>query len=175
MIYTIGHSTHPIEEFLELLRQHGITLLADVRTVPRSRKNPQFNRETLPASLGDQGIEYRHLAALGGLRKTSKDSPNLGWRNASFRGYADYMQTQEFVEGLLALIDLANEQTVAIMCAESLPWRCHRWLVADALVVRGIDVEHIMSNGQLRKHALTSFAVVDGLTVTYPPEGPEES
>lgn len=174
MIYTIGHSTHPLEAFLGLLRQHDITLLADVRTVPRSRKNPQFNRETLPGELAEHGIDYRHLAELGGLRHTTKASPNTGWRNASFRGYADYMQTREFVEGLLALIDLTKEQAVAIMCAESLPWRCHRWLVADALTVRGIEVAHIMSNGQLRPHTLSSFAVVDGLTIIYPASDPEQ-
>lgn len=175
MIYTIGHSTHQIEAFLALLGQHEIGVLADVRTVPRSRRNPQFNQETLPATLAEHGIEYRHLASLGGLRHTTKASPNTGWRNASFRGYADYMQTGEFVEGLLALIGLANEHRLAIMCAESLPWRCHRWLISDALVVRGIDVEHIMSNGSLRKHTPTSFAVVDGLTITYPPDDAEQS
>src|SRR5512135_3608136 len=127
-IFTIGHSTRTLEQFIELLQSHGVTLVADVRTVPRSRHNPQFNREALPGALAAAGIGYRHLPALGGLRRTVLDSPNMGWRNASFRGFADYMQTAEFAAGLEELLDLAQEGPVAILCAEAVPWRCHRSL-----------------------------------------------
>jgi uncharacterized protein (DUF488 family) len=167
-IFTIGHSTRPLEQFIALLQALGVTLVADVRTIPRSRHNPQFNRDTLPAALAAAGIEYRHLPALGGLRRTSPASPNAGWRNASFRGFADYMQTTEFVAGLNALLSLAQQWRVAIMCAEAVPWRCHRSLIADALFARGIPVEHIISAGHTQPHQLTPFACVDGTQVTYP-------
>ncbi len=172
-IFTIGHSTRPLEQFIELLQAHGVTLVADVRTVPRSRHNPQFNRDTLPGALASAGIGYRHLPALGGLRRTSPESPNTGWRNASFRGFADYMQTPEFAAGLDELLTLAVQARVAIMCAETVPWRCHRSLIADALVVRGIPVEHIIGPGRTQAHQLTPFAHVEGIQITYP-AGTEE-
>ncbi len=168
--FTIGHSTRPLEEFITLLRAHDVTLVADVRTVPRSRHNPQYNRETLPTALAAAGVGYRHLAALGGLRHTTAASVNTGWRNASFRGYADYMQTPDFDAGLAELLDLARHDTVAIMCAESVPWRCHRSLIADALTVRGIGVADIIGPGRAQPHHMTPFAHVEGLRITYPPE-----
>jgi uncharacterized protein (DUF488 family) len=168
-IFTVGHSTLPIERFLGLLAAYRIAQLADVRTVPRSRRNPQFNAEALDRSLRDAGIVYVPLRELGGLRKARPDSPNAGWRNASFRGYADYMQTQEFAHGLARLIALAGDRRTAIMCAEAVPWRCHRSLVADALAVRGIDVVEILSETSYREHSLTPFARVSGTAVTYPP------
>jgi len=167
---TIGHSTRSLDEFIDLLRAHGVTLLVDVRTVPRSRKNPQFNRETLPDALQAVGIGHLHLPGLGGLRRPRADSPNAGWRNESFRGYADYMSTLEFQESLERLVDLAARERVALMCAEAVPWRCHRSLIADALTVPGIPVEHIMSAARAQPHKLTPFAVVQGTEITYPPE-----
>ena len=168
-VFTVGHSTLPIERFLALLAAYRIEQLADVRTVPRSRRNPQFNAETLRDSLRAAEISYVPFRELGGLRKPRADSPNSGWRNESFRGYADYMQTQEFAAGLARLVELAAEQRTAIMCAEAVPWRCHRSLVADALAVRGIGVVEILSETSYRDHALTPFARVSGTTVTYPP------
>jgi uncharacterized protein (DUF488 family) len=168
-IFTVGHSTLPIERFLALLAAYGIEQLADVRTVPRSRRNPQFGAEALRESLEAAGIAYVPLGELGGLRKPRPDSPNSGWRNESFRGYADYMQTGEFASGLERLVELAAERRTAIMCAEAVPWRCHRSLVADALAVRGIGVVEILSETSYRDHALTPFARVQGTTVTYPP------
>lgn len=168
LVFTIGHATRPLEEFIGLLQAHGVTFLADVRTIPRSRHNPQFNRDTLPESLAGAGIGYSHLPALGGLRRTRPGSPNDGWRNASFRGFADYMQTPEFVEGLGELMDLARAERVAIMCAETVPWRCHRSLIADALTVRGAAVEHIIDAGRAQRHHLTPFAHVEGTRITYP-------
>jgi uncharacterized protein (DUF488 family) len=170
IVLTVGHSTRPLEEFIDVLKAHSVTRLADVRTVPRSRHNPQFNRDTLPGALERAGIGYTHLAGLGGLRRARPDSPNGGWRNASFRGYADYMQTAEFRQSLEDLLDLARRERVALMCAEAVPWRCHRSLIADALVVRGVRVEEIVGSGGCRPHALTPFAKVEGTTVTYPPE-----
>jgi uncharacterized protein (DUF488 family) len=169
-VFTVGHSTLPIEQFLATLAAYGIETLADVRTVPRSRRNPQFNADTLRASLATAGIAYVPLDELGGLRKPRRDSPNSGWRNESFRGYADYMQTQEFAAGLERLIELASARRTAIMCAEAVPWRCHRSLVADALIVRDIAVVEILSETSYREHALTKFAAVAGTAVTYPPE-----
>jgi uncharacterized protein (DUF488 family) len=168
-IFTVGHSTLPIERFLALLAAYGIEQLADVRTVPRSRRNPQFGADALRESLETAGIAYVPLGELGGLRKPRADSPNSGWRNESFRGYADYMQTAEFASGLERLVELAAERRTAIMCAEAVPWRCHRSLVADALAVRGIGVVEILSETSYREHALTPFAHVSGTTVTYPP------
>jgi len=144
-IFTIGHSTHPIEEFVHLLQAHGVEQLIDIRTVPRSRTNPQFNRETLPNSLKAAGIGYLHMPALGGLRHPRADSPNTAWRNASFRGYADYMQTAEFAAAIDRLVELGSQTQVAIMCAEAVPWRCHRSLIADALVARGMEVREMTS------------------------------
>ena len=174
LVKTIGHSTRTIEEFIDLLRAHGISQLADIRTVPGSRHNPQFNREELSASLAQAGIAYRHLPGLGGLRHPRPDSRNTGWRNASFRGYADYMQTPQFEESLQELIALAEKAPAAIMCAEAVQWRCHRSLVADALLARGITVEHIQSETRAQPHSLTPFARTEGTQVTYPAAGGAE-
>ena len=169
-VLTIGHSTRPIEGFLRLLRSHGVGRVVDVRTVPRSQRNPQFDRDVLPAALQDAGIAYTHLAGLGGLRHPKADSPNTGWRNRSFQGFADYMQTAEFEQGLAALIDVARGKRVAVMCAEVLPWRCHRSLISDALTVRGISVAHIFDQKPARPHRLTPWAHVEGTVITYPPD-----
>ena len=167
-IFTIGHSTRSWEEFRDLLRAHGIQRVIDVRTIPRSRHNPQFSRETLSKKLRSAKIGYVHLRRLGGLRHARRDSPNGGWRNASFRGYADYMQTSEFTQALERLIKLAHQKQSAIMCAEAVPWRCHRSLIADALTIRGNPVAHIVSAAK-RMHSLTPFARVCGHSITYPP------
>jgi len=171
-IFTVGHSTLPIDAFVSLLHAYRIECVADIRTVPRSRHNPQFNNDALAASLRQAKIEYAPLQALGGLRHPRKDSPNAGWRNKSFRGYADYMQTCEFGKGLETLIELSRQKRTAIMCAEAVPWRCHRSLVADALSVRGIPVIEILSLSSRRDHELTPFAHVEGTTITYPPKQP---
>jgi len=170
VIMTIGHSTRTLEEYIHLLRIHGATCVADVRTVPRSRHNPQFNKASLPRSLKKAGLGYIHLPGLGGLRHAKGDSSNMGWRNASFRGYADYMQTPEFARSLDELIQLANQERIVLMCAEAVPWRCHRSLIADALLVRGIRTEDIMSPTRRQAHTLTSFAKVRGSAITYPAE-----
>jgi uncharacterized protein (DUF488 family) len=169
-VLTIGHSTRELAEFISLLQAHGVTKIADVRTVPRSRHNPQFNKEALPDALKTAGIGYVHLPGLGGLRHTRADSHNMAWRNASFRGFADYMQTDEFAKNIECLGDLANEEHIALMCAEAVPWRCHRSLIADALTVRGIPVEHIMSIAHRQPHTLTPWARVEGGRITYPAE-----
>lgn len=169
-VFTIGHSTRSLPDFISLLKGQSVTKLVDVRTVPRSRHNPQFNRDTLPAELAAAGIDYEHMSGLGGFRSTHSDSPNAGWRNLSFRGYADYMQTSEFATSLEALIADARVERVALMCAEAVPWRCHRSLIADALTVHGLHVEEIISESRTQVHALTSFARVSGTVVTYPPE-----
>ena len=166
-VYAIGHSTRPIESFVKILAAHSITVLVDVRKVPRSAHNPQFNSDALEGSLKKSGIDYVHLRGLGGLRHPTKDSKNTGWRNLSFRGYADYMQTKEFESNLESLIDLARKGTPAIMCAEGNPYRCHRSLIADALTVRGIRVIHISSGRPGRLHKLTPFAKVNGQQITY--------
>ncbi len=168
LVLTIGHSTRPLDEFIRLLQAHGVTRVVDVRTVPRSRHNPQFNKTSLPRSLKKAGLGYVHLPGLGGLRHAKRDSANVGWRNASFRGYADYMQTPEFTQSLEELIRLSKEDRIALMCAEAVPWRCHRSLIADALLVRGICTEDIMSATRRQVHALTPFAKVQGATITYP-------
>jgi uncharacterized protein (DUF488 family) len=168
LILTIGHSTHSMDEFLEILAAHGVEQLIDVRTIPKSRRNPQFHQDNLPASLENAHIRYRHMPELGGLRHARKDSINTGWKNASFRGYADYMQTRDFEEGLRRLIEAAEERSTVIMCAEAVPWRCHRSLIADALTARGIAVEHIMSKTSRKPHAYTPFARIDGEQITYP-------
>jgi uncharacterized protein (DUF488 family) len=167
-VLTIGHSTRELAEFIRLLQVHGVTKVADVRSVPRSRHNPQYNKETLPDALKAAGIGYVHLPGLGGLRHAHASSPNMAWRNASFRGFADYMQTDEFAKSLDQLVELGREERVALMCAEALPWRCHRSLIADALIVRGITVEHIMSAIHLQLHALTPWGRVKGGHITYP-------
>lgn len=172
-LYTIGHSTRSLEELLHLLGENGVSCLVDVRTVPRSRRNPQFNLEALEHALPAAGIGYVHLAALGGLRRgLGERSPNTGWRNDSFRGFADYMMTAQFQKGLEGLLGLAAQETVAIMCAEAVPWRCHRSLIADALTVRGVRVTHILGQGRTQPHRLTPFAQVKGLEITYPASGP---
>lgn len=172
-VFTVGHSTLPIENFVSILTAYGIETLADIRTIPRSRHNPQFNEDALPETLRAAHIDYVHMAALGGLRHAHKDSPNKGWRNESFRGYADYMQTDAFREALESLVDLSRRQRVALMCAEAVPWRCHRALVSDALCVRGIPVIEILSESSFSLHKLTSFARVSGTDITYPPEQAE--
>ncbi|HET6628964.1 MAG TPA: DUF488 domain-containing protein [Woeseiaceae bacterium] len=169
IVFTIGHSTRSFEELVTMLRAHGVERLVDVRTIPRSRHNPQFNRDTLGPALRNRRIAYRHMKNLGGLRRTSPDSPNTGWRNASFRGYADYMQTEEFGEALDRLVALAEEKTSAIMCAEAVPWRCHRSLIADALIVRGYEVRDIMSEKSAKPHKLNPMAKVEDGHITYPP------
>lgn len=169
-IFAVGHSTRPIEDFLELLQVHGVKRLVDVRTVPRSRHNPQFNREDLARALDNRRLRYQHMPSLGGLRHPRRDSGNTAWRNSSFRGYADYMQTSEFVHALDELIELAKEEPTAIMCAEAVPWRCHRSLIADALVVRGIPVLEIVSVTRTMPLTLHPWAQVEGTTVTYPGE-----
>lgn len=167
-VFTIGHSTHPIEEFIALLKQNGVERVIDIRTIPRSRYNPQFEQTTLVKSLPESGIEYIYMKVLGGLRPKVKDSVNMGWRNASFRNYADYMQTEDFSEGVRQLIQYAKEKPTAIMCAEALPWRCHRSLVGDALLVRGVEVLNIMNMTTTTPHTMTPFAKVEGTKITYP-------
>ena len=167
-IYTIGHSTRSLEELVELLQANGVDLLADVRTAPGSRRLPHFARASLAAELPKQGIAYVHLSELGGLRRPRRDSVNTGWRNESFRGYADYMSTDAFAEGIDRLLVLAGHHRVAIMCAEAVPWRCHRSLIGDALLVRGVEVLDIVGPGKPRPHALTPFAVVREAEITYP-------
>lgn len=170
IVLTIGHSTRTLEAFIALLQAHGATRVVDVRTVPRSRHNPQFNKTSLPGSLKKAGLGYVHLPGLGGLRHARRDSINVGWRNASFRGYADYMQTPEFEESLDELVALANQEQIVLMCAEAVPWRCHRSLIGDALLVRGIRTEDIMSPTRRQVHTLTPFAKIRGITITYPAE-----
>jgi len=172
MVLTLGHSTRPLSEFVAILKAHSVARIIDVRTVPRSRHNPQFDRDTLPAALADEGIGYEHTAGLGGFRRTHVGSLNTGWRNLSFRGYADYMQTPAFSEQLADLIAKANRERIALMCAEVVPWRCHRSLIADALVVHGFRVEEIISETRRQIHHLTPFAVVHGTVITYPPAAP---
>jgi len=169
-VLTVGHSTRPIAEFLALLGGHGVTLLVDVRTVPRSRHNPQFNADTLPGHLAAVHIGYSHAAGLGGFRHAAADSPNTGWRNPSFRGYADYMQTAGFERELAGLIERARRERVALMCAEAVPWRCHRSLIADALLAHGVPSCEIASPTRLQAHRLTPFARLHGQRVHYPPE-----
>ena len=171
-IFTIGHSALSIGDFIDRLRAYGIEQVADIRTIPRSRHNPQFNDSTLASSLAAEGIAYVAMPGLGGLRHPQRDSPNGGWRNKSFRGYADYMQTDEFAANVDAVIELGRGKPCALMCAEAVPWRCHRSLVADALVVRGVRVDDIIDARSLRPHKLTPFASVEGLRITYPPEQP---
>jgi len=168
IVLTIGHSTRPWKVFLGLLRAHDVKRVIDVRSIPRSRHNPQFDQKTLSVKLRAAGIGYVHLRKLGGLRHARRDSPNMGWRNASFRGFADYMQTSEFEAGLHRLIKLAGQKRSAIMCAEAVPWRCHRSLIADVLMTRGIRVEDIKSEKSAQVHSLTSFARVSGHRITYP-------
>jgi uncharacterized protein (DUF488 family) len=166
---TIGHSNRPIDAFIDLLQRNEIVRVLDVRTVPRSRHNPQFNQDALPASLEAVQISYTHLAGLGGLRHARADSQNTGWHNLSFRGYADYMQSAEFAENVEWVANLARTERCVLMCAEAVPWRCHRSMIGDALLVRGIQVEDIIGPTGRRPHVLTAFAHVDGTRITYPP------
>jgi uncharacterized protein (DUF488 family) len=168
LILTVGHSNHPIEVFLDLLKAHRVEQIVDVRTIPKSRHNPQFQQDALDAALAAQDIRYVHLPGLGGLRHPLKDSINSAWQNAGFRGYADYMQTAPFKEHLAKLIELAAERRTAIMCAEAVPWRCHRSLIGDALLARGIQVEDILGRSSCKPHRYTPFAKIEGQVVTYP-------
>lgn len=168
VVLTIGHSTRSAAELIALLKANRVEGIVDVRTIPRSRANPQFNSATLKQELEAAGIGYRHAPALGGLRRARPRSPNAGWHNASFRGFADYMQTHEFAGALEALAEQAKEERLALMCAEAVPWRCHRSLIADALAVRGIPVEHIIGKGRTRPHVLTPWAAVKGAAIEYP-------
>lgn len=172
-LYTIGHSTRPLDQLVALLEEHGVTHLVDVRSVPRSRRHPHFSREALAGSLPERGIAYTHLPGLGGLRKPRPDSINAGWRVAGFRGFADYMETAAFEESLGVLLELASRQTTAIMCAEAVPWRCHRTLISDAIVARGVAVEHILEARSLRAHTLTPWARIEAGRISYP--GPQRA
>jgi uncharacterized protein (DUF488 family) len=167
-IFTVGHSTRSIDEFVELLHAHGVREIVDIRSIPRSRHNPQFNADLLEHSLKQSDIGYQHIKELGGLRHARKDSPNLGWRNASFRGFADYMATPEFSKGLESLVDIANERETAIMCAEAVPWRCHRSLIGDALTKKGWMVRDIMSGTVAATHLLTPFLKTRKGQLIYP-------
>lgn len=169
LICTIGHSNRSLDSFIDLIRSNDIVRVLDVRTVPRSRHNPQFNRDALPASLDKQHIAYTHLPGLGGLRHAQADSPNTGWHNLSFRGYADYMQSTEFAENVEWVAALASTEHCVLMCAEAVPWRCHRSMIGDALLVRGLRVEDIIGPKGRKPHVLTAFARVDGTQITYPP------
>ena len=171
-VHTIGHSTHPIEDFIDLLREHGVTAVVDIRSIPKSRHNPQYWQDALKASLTEAGLGYTYLAELGGHRSRRKDSTNTAWRNASFQGYADHMGTEEFHRGLEWLLEIAKGETPVIMCAEAVPWRCHRSLVGDALLARGVEVLDIIGEGPPRPHRMTSFARVEGTDITYPEEAP---
>lgn len=159
-----------MDELVEILRAHRVERVVDVRTIPRSRHNPQFNRGALSKALHNRHLSYRHMKGLGGLRHARSDSANAGWRNASFRGFADYMQTPSFEEALERLLNLAQQKPTSIMCAEAVPWRCHRSLIADALTVRGYEVRHILSATSAKQHVLTPMAIVHGRQVTYPAE-----
>ena len=172
-IFTIGHSTRTLDELIALLRAHGISAVADVRLIPKSRRLPHFNSEALSVSLPAAGIEYHPFKQLGGRRRTTKDSINLGWRNENFRGYADFMQTPEFERGLEELMELAQQKPMTTMCAEAVPWRCHRSLISDALIVRGWTVLDVMSGTKVSPHKLTEFARVDGTKITYPAIEPQ--
>ena len=168
VLYTIGHSTHSIEEFIALLNAHRVRDLVDVRSIPKSRHVPQFNTDELASSLRAANIEYTHLKSLGGRRHSRKDSINTGWRNTSFRGYADYMATPEFAEGLATLTQIASITPTAIMCAEAVPWRCHRSLIADAMMLQGWHVRDILTRAQAAEHKLTPFLKVVNAQPTYP-------
>jgi uncharacterized protein (DUF488 family) len=167
-VFTIGHSTRPIETFIRLLAAHDVQCLIDIRTIPKSRHNPQFGRDQFAPVLRRAGIRYRHMPGLGGLRRPRPDSANTGWRHAGFRGFGDYMETAAFAKSLERCLALAATQRVVLMCAEAVPWRCHRSLIADALLVRGVDVREITSGVRARPHALTPWAEVRGTAVTYP-------
>jgi uncharacterized protein (DUF488 family) len=168
VVFTAGHSTRTIDEFVHLLKAHSIEHVVDVRSIPRSRHNPQFARDQLCSALRRFRIHYSHLPGLGGFRQARKDSRNTGWRNASFRGYADYMGTPVFKTTLNQCLALAKKERVVLMCAEAVPWRCHRSLIADALVARGVNVREITSAAATRPYALRPWAHINGTDVTYP-------
>lgn len=170
-IFTIGHSTRPIEKFVLILQSYGIRKLVDIRTIPKSRRYPQYGEENLKQSLEEAGVAYVQMRELGGLRPAVKNSENKGWNNQSFRNYADYMQTDEFRKGVEDLYEKSKETTTVMMCAEAVPWRCHRRLVGDALLVRGVEVMDIFDEKNVKPHTLTSFAVVEGDKITYPERG----
>lgn len=174
-IWTVGHSTRSIKEFIELLTAHGIHQLIDVRRFPASRRYPHFNGADLARSLKAACIEYHHMPALGGRRPSRPDSVNLGWKNAGFRGYADYMQTDEFWGAVGELMRYGETKRTAIMCAEAVPWRCHRNLISDALVTKGWQVSHILSASKVDRHTLTSFAKVSEQRLLYPTETGQSS
>lgn len=168
LIFAVGYSNYAVSKFIKILKAHGVTMLVDVRTIPKSKHQPDFNKSALSARLKRNGIRYMHFPELGGLRKPLKDSINKGWRNDSFRGFADYMQKREFATAIAKLIKISERYNAAIMCAEGNPFRCHRSLIADALTVRHRDVYHISGLSSQRKHKLTPFAKVDGTKITYP-------
>lgn len=174
MIYTIGHSTRPIDEFIRILKHYGVQEVVDIRKIPRSGYNPQYNMESLSKSLEESGIAYRHYPELGGLRKPRANSINAGWRHSGFRGFADYMSTAEFEKALAPLIQWGQDHVTALLCAEAVPWRCHRLLLSDALHVRGVDVHHIHTIKKTEPHRLTRFANVNGTQISYPSEDPEQ-
>ncbi len=167
-ILTIGHSTLAIDDFINILKNNGIDKVVDIRTIPRSRHNPQFNLVILPVSLKAAKIGYQHMKGLGGLRHPLKNSVNMGWENSSFRGFADYMQTDEFLQNLRELIKIAGKQQTVIMCAEAVPWRCHRSLIADALTIKGIHIEHIIGTARPRPHIITPWTKVQDGIIIYP-------
>ncbi|HPM42299.1 MAG TPA: DUF488 domain-containing protein [Candidatus Omnitrophota bacterium] len=167
-LYTVGHSDKPLDQFIRLLKSHTIKQLVDVRTIPRSRHNPQFNKADLSERLRNKGIGYRHMKQLGGLRHTKAESQNLGWENLSFRGFADYMETDEFAKAIEKLKAIARKKRTAIMCAEAVPWRCHRSLIADALTYHHWKVFHIMSFKSTKIHKITSFLHIFKGKIAYP-------
>lgn len=167
-VMTIGHGSRPLAEFLQILQKHGVSQILDVRKMPRSIANPQFNYETLPLRLAEAGIDYRHIPGLTGLRRPSQSSPNKAWRNKSFQAYADYMQTAKFRDEIDQLVEVAGERAVALMCAETVPWRCHRSLIADALLARGVAVLHLLSQDKTMIHFMNAMARLDGKQVSYP-------
>ena len=175
VLFSIGHSTHSIDEFVDLLRTYGVRQLIDVRSIPRSRHNPQFNKEDMALFLRNRKINYSHAKGLGGLRHAGKDSPNTGWRNASFRGFADYMLTDDFNIALNKLILKAKKKPTVIMCAEAVPWRCHRSLIADALIGRDWEVRHILSKNSIYSHKVTPFAKRKGGKIIYVSQGTADS
>jgi len=168
VIFTIGHSTRSLETFLQILKAYRVKVLVDVRKIPHSKHNPQFNQETFSEKLNEAGYKYLHIPELGGFRRPKPDSRNLGWRSAGFRGFADYMESREFEESLEKLVKIATQGGVSIMCAEAFPWRCHRRLLSDALMIRGFQVEHILSLTKSHPHRLHPSAKVEGGILTYP-------
>jgi len=175
IIKSIGHGTKSLKELISMLKEANVEALIDVRSIPRSSHNPQFNKETIAEALTKEGILYIHLPEAGGLRHPKKDSPNKGWKNESFRGFADYMATANFLASLDQIIEIGKEKSAALMCAETLPWRCHRFLIADALMLRGIEVVHILSKGKEKKHLLTPWCQIKNGIVTYPASNETEA